>query len=87
MRRRGLLIMSLGFIVIMASPANAGATDIRTGLLVLGLTVVIIGFIFYRKDKKAYEHAEALKKAKDVTAADQAAKTDNATDQEKVIKK
>jgi hypothetical protein len=64
MRRRGLLIMSLGFIVIMASPANAGATDIRTGLLVLGLTVVIIGFIFTAKTRRLTSMLRHLKRLK-----------------------
>lgn len=86
MRRRGLFIMSLGFIVIMASPAKAGALDIRTGLLVLGLTVVAVGFYFFRKDKKAAEAEDAAKKAKE---AAKAAKSVNgsASEQEKVTKK
>ncbi|MCH4057178.1 hypothetical protein [Lapidilactobacillus gannanensis] len=86
MRRRGLFIMSLGFVVIMSSPASAGATDIRTGLLVLGLTVVIVGYHFYRKDKKAAFAQEAAEKAKKL--AEEAKNVgSNASDEEKVTKK
>ncbi|WP_125767556.1 hypothetical protein [Lapidilactobacillus wuchangensis] len=87
MRRRGLLIMSLGFIVIMSSPASAGATNIRTGLLVLGLTIVIVGFIFYRKDKKAYEQTEATQKAKEANKVAPSTRDNDDQNQEKVIKK
>lgn len=55
MRKRGLLIMSFGFIEIMWSPASSGATDIRVGILTTGLFLVGLGLYFFLKDRKAFD--------------------------------
>ncbi len=54
MPRRGFLVMSIGFLTIMLSPASPGATDIRTGIMFTGLIIVGLGFWLYRHDSKVY---------------------------------
>ncbi|MFC6314265.1 hypothetical protein ACFQHW_01600 [Lapidilactobacillus achengensis] len=65
MPRRGLLIMTLGFLTIMISPAGPGATDIRSGIMFTGLIIAALGFWLFRHDSKVYSAkvAEENKKA------------------------
>jgi len=63
MKKRGLFIMSLGFMIIAFSPVG---TQMRTNwpLLLVGVTVVLIGVYEYIMDKRAYNQRKAEKENK-----------------------
>lgn len=79
MRRRGLFIMSIGFLTIMFSPKGGDTSQINTNVMWLGLLVVLIGFYFFRKDSKAAKVAQSQqeKGAADAKAKDQESESTN----------
>lgn len=77
MHRRGLFIMSIGFLTIMLSPKGGDTSQINTNVMWIGVLVAVIGFYLFRKDSKAAKAAQSKqeKKTTDMKADDQEAES------------
>ncbi|WP_125706496.1 hypothetical protein [Lacticaseibacillus daqingensis] len=54
----GLLFLAIGFYTIMVSPAGPGVTNIRPGLLTLGVAFVLLGFWVMTRRRKHHHSTD-----------------------------